>query len=113
MFWLRQLAFRYRLKLASGGVGTYGVQIAKALGAEVTGVCSTRNVEMVRSIGADHVVDYTKEDFTKGGQKYDLILDNVGNRPLSEVRRVMTPKGISVIIGGPSDDNWLGPMKVP
>ena len=97
---------------ASGGVGTYAVQIAKLFGAEVTGVCSTRNVEMVRSLGADHVVDYTKEDFTKGGQKYDLILDNVGNRPLSEVRRVMTPKGISVIIGGPSDDNWLGPMKV-
>jgi NADPH:quinone reductase-like Zn-dependent oxidoreductase len=79
---------------ASGGVGTFAVQIAKALGAEVTGVCSTRNVDMVRSIGADHVVDYTQEDFTKSGQRYDLILDNVGNHSFSDYRRVLTPQGI-------------------
>lgn len=78
---------------ASGGVGTFAVQIAKAYGAEVTGVCSTRNVEMVRSIGADHVIDYTKEDFTKGEARYDLILDNVANHPLADCRRVLTPTG--------------------
>jgi 2-desacetyl-2-hydroxyethyl bacteriochlorophyllide A dehydrogenase len=78
---------------ASGGVGTFAVQIAKALGAEVTGVCSTRNVDMVRSIGADHVIDYTKEDFTQSGQRYDLILDNVGNRSFADCRRALTPEG--------------------
>jgi NADPH:quinone reductase-like Zn-dependent oxidoreductase len=78
---------------ASGGVGTFAVQIAKALGAEVTGVCSTRNVELVRSIGADHVIDYTQEDFTQGGPRYDLILDNVGNHSLSDCRRALTPQG--------------------
>jgi NADPH:quinone reductase-like Zn-dependent oxidoreductase len=81
---------------ASGGVGTFAVQIAKAMGAEVTGVCSTRNVELVRSIGAEHVVDYTKEDFTLGTQRYDLILDNVGNHSFSEYRRVLTPAGVLV-----------------
>lgn len=86
---------------AAGGVGTFAVQIAKSFGAEVTGVCSTRNVEMVRSFGADHVIDYTKEDFTKSGQSYDLILDNVGNHSLSECRRVLNPKGICVIAGAP------------
>jgi len=79
---------------ASGGVGTFAVQIAKALGAEVTGVCSTRNVEMVRSIGADHAIDYSKEDFTEGENRYDLILDNVGNHSFAEYRRVLNPGGI-------------------
>ncbi len=78
---------------AAGGVGTFAVQIAKALGADVTGVCSTRNVEMVRTIGANHVVDYTREDFTRGERRYDLILDNVGNRAFSDLRRVLTPRG--------------------
>jgi NADPH:quinone reductase-like Zn-dependent oxidoreductase len=81
---------------AAGGVGTFAVQIAKALGAEVTGVCSTRNVDMVRSIGADHVVDYTREDFTRSGQRYDLILDNVGSRSFSDCRRALTPGGMVI-----------------
>ena len=78
---------------ASGGVGTFAVQIAKVFGADVTGVCSTRNLDLVRSIGADHVVDYSQEDFATGGQRYDLILDNVGNRSLSDNRRALSPKG--------------------
>ena len=78
---------------ASGGVGTFAVQIAKWLGAEVTGVCSTRNVDMVRSIGADHIIDYTQEDFTQSGQRYDLILDNVANHSFSDLRRALTPQG--------------------
>jgi len=94
---------------ASGGVGTFAVQIAKSLGAEVTGVCSTRNVEMVRSIGADHVIDYTKEDFTKSGQRYDVMLDNVGNRSLSECRSVLNPQGKYVMIGGESG-RWIDPL---
>jgi NADPH:quinone reductase-like Zn-dependent oxidoreductase len=87
---------------ASGGVGTFAVQIAKAFGAEVTGVCSTRNVDLVRSIGADHVIDYTKEDFTKGEQRYDMIFDLVGNHSFSQRRRVLTPNGVCVLggIGG-------------
>ena len=84
---------------ATGGVGTFAVQIAKSLGAEVTGVCSTRNLDLVRSIGADHVIDYTKEDFTKGDQRYDVIFDNVNNHSFSERRRVLTPKGICVLAG--------------
>jgi len=97
---------------ASGGVGTFAVQIAKSFGAEVTGVCSTRNVEMVRSIGADHVFDYTKENYTESGQQYDLILDMVGNHSLSANRRALKPDGTFVIVGG-SKGNWLGPMMSP
>src|SRR5437660_5625963 len=97
---------------ASGGVGTFAVQIAKSYGADVTGVCSTRNIELVQSLGADHVIDYTKEDFTKGDQKYDVILDNVANHSLSECRRVLTPNGIYVMIGGGSanEQGFLGPL---
>jgi NADPH:quinone reductase-like Zn-dependent oxidoreductase len=96
---------------ASGGVGTFAVQIAKSYGAEVTGVCSTRNLDMVRSLGADHVIDYTKEDFTKSDQRYDVILDNVANHSLSECRRVLNPSGVYVLIGGggASENRWLGP----
>ena len=85
---------------ASGGVGTFAVQIAKAFEAEVTGVCSTRNLDMVRSIGADHVIDYTREDFTKNGQRYDLILDAAAYRSVADYRRALSPKGIYVLIGG-------------
>ena len=84
---------------ASGGVGTFAVQIAKSFGAEVTGVCSTRNLDMVRSIGADQVIDYTQEDFTQNGQRYDLIVDAVGNRSVSDYKRALSSKGICVIIG--------------
>jgi NADPH:quinone reductase-like Zn-dependent oxidoreductase len=87
---------------AAGGVGMYAVQIAKSFGAIVTGVCSARNVDMVRSIGADHVVDYTQEDFTKSGERYDVFLDTVGNHSLSECRRVLIPTGVYVPVGGPS-----------
>jgi NADPH:quinone reductase-like Zn-dependent oxidoreductase len=92
---------------ASGGIGTFAVQIAKALGAEVTGVCSTRNVDMVRSIGADHVIDYTREDFTRSGQRYDFILDNVANHSLSDLRRALTPTGTLVPNGGGFDNHWF------
>ena len=96
---------------AAGGVGTFAVQIAKWLGAEVTGVCSTRNLEMVRSLGADHVIDYTRENFTQSAQRYDAILDNVGNHSLSDYRRVLPPKGKYVLVGGggPNDKGLLGP----
>ena len=97
---------------ASGGVGTFAVQIAKSFGAEVTGVCSTRNLEMVRSIGADHVIDYTQEDYTENEQRYDLIIDNVGNHSLLRNRRALEPDGIFVIVGGPKG-NWLGPIMSP
>jgi NADPH:quinone reductase-like Zn-dependent oxidoreductase len=92
---------------ASGGIGTFAVQIAKSLGAEVTGVCSTRNVDLVRSIGADHVIDYTVEDFTKGEQRYDFILDNVANHSLSELRRALTPGGGLVPNSGSFDNRWF------
>ena len=94
---------------AAGGVGTFAVQIAKALGAEVTGVCSTANVQMVGSIGADHVIDYTKEDYTRTGQRYDLLVDIAGNRTLAECRRVLTPTGVLVGVGAPDKGRWLGP----
>jgi len=84
---------------ASGGVGTFAVQIAKSFGTEVTGVCSTRNVDMVRSIGADHVIDYTQADFTKNGQRYDLIFDAVGNRSVSDFKRALSPNGICAVAG--------------
>ncbi len=85
---------------ASGGVGTFAVQIAKSFGADVTGVCSTASVDMVRSIGADHVIDYTQEDFTRGGPRYDLIFDNVENRSLSDCRRALTPRGTLILNSG-------------
>lgn len=95
---------------AAGGVGTFAVQIAKAFGADVTGVCSTRNVDRVRSIGADQIVDYTAEDFTRRGQRYDLILCLAGNHSLSDLRRTLTPKGTLVLAGGGGDGRWLGPL---
>jgi NADPH:quinone reductase-like Zn-dependent oxidoreductase len=96
---------------ASGGVGQYAVQIAKALGAEVTGVCSTRNVDMVRSLGADHVIDYTREDFTAGSARYDVILDNVGNHSFGDLADVMNAKGTIVVVGGSKRGPFLGPIK--
>ena len=95
---------------AAGGVGTFAVQIARVFGAEVTGVCSTRNVDMVRTIGANHVVDYTQEDFTKSGQRYDLIFDSVGNHSLSDCRRALTTEGTLVLVGGTDKGRWLGAL---
>jgi NADPH:quinone reductase-like Zn-dependent oxidoreductase len=96
---------------ASGGVGTFAVQLAKSMGAEVTGVCSERNEQLVRNLGVDHVIDYGKEDFTKGSERYDVIIDNVVNHSLSEYRRVLRENGILVVVGV-SDDKWWGPVKL-
>jgi NADPH:quinone reductase-like Zn-dependent oxidoreductase len=90
-------------------VGTFAVQIAKSYDTEVTGVCSPRNVDAVRKLGADHVVDYTTTDFAGGGQRYDLILDNVGTRSVADRRRVLDPKGVLVVVGGPKTNRWTGP----
>jgi NADPH:quinone reductase-like Zn-dependent oxidoreductase len=93
---------------ASGGVGTYAVQIAKAFGAEVTGVCSTTKVDLVRSLGADHVLDYTRTDFADGSERFDVIIDIGGNASLSRLRRALTPRGTVVIVGGETGGRWLG-----
>lgn len=93
---------------ASGGVGTFAVQLAKAFGAEVTGVCSTAKVDLVRSIGADHVIDYSREDVAGSGQRYDLILDIGGHRTLSQLRHALTPRGTLVIVGGEDGGKWIG-----
>lgn len=98
---------------ASGGVGTYAVQIAKSMGAEVTGVCSARNVELVRSLGADHVIDYTKEDFTQRPEHYDVILDNVSTHSALAYKRVLAPHGIYVMAGSVTTGNWLGWLETP
>jgi NADPH:quinone reductase-like Zn-dependent oxidoreductase len=93
---------------ASGGVGTFAVQLAKAFGAEVTGVASTAKLDLVRSMGADHVIDYTREDVADGGQRYDVILDIGGNRSLSHLRRALTPQGTLIIVGGEGGGRWIG-----
>lgn len=100
---------------ASGGVGTFAVQIAKSMGVEVTGVCSTRNVELVRSLGADRVIDYQKEDFTAGTERFDVIMDNVANRPLLDIRKVLKPQGKYLAIGGggPDENPWFGAFRAP
>jgi NADPH:quinone reductase-like Zn-dependent oxidoreductase len=95
---------------ASGGVGTFAVQIAKSMGAKVSGVCSTRNTELVQSLGADRVIDYTREDFTREATRYDLIVDTIGNHSLSAIRGVLKSSGRHVIVGTASRERWLGPM---
>jgi NADPH:quinone reductase-like Zn-dependent oxidoreductase len=93
---------------ASGGVGSYAVQLARALGAEVTGVCSTAKLDLVRSLGASHVIDYTRDDFADGAHRYDLIIDLAGNPGLSRLRRALTPAGTAVLTGGEDGGNWTG-----
>ncbi len=95
---------------AGGGIGSFTVQVARSFGAEVTGVCSAAKVELVRSLGADHVIDYTREDVTRGSDRYDLILDNVSDRPLRALRRLLTPKGVLLMNGGEFGHVWVGPM---
>jgi NADPH:quinone reductase-like Zn-dependent oxidoreductase len=98
---------------ASGGIGTFEVQIAKAFGAEVTGVCSTKNLELARSLGADHVIDYTREDFTRGAERYDLIVDNVSTHSVSDYRRVLNPNGTYVMVGSATTGHWFGWLELP
>jgi NADPH:quinone reductase-like Zn-dependent oxidoreductase len=95
---------------AAGGVGTFAVQIAKALGAHVTGVCSTANVELVRSLGADHVIDYTRDDFARAERRYDVMIDNAGSRSLRSCKNVLSPHGVYVVVGGPKKGRLLGPL---
>ena len=97
----------------SGGVGTYAIQIAKAMGAEVTGVASTRNQALMQSLGADHVIDYTQANFTEGSERYDVIIDNVGSQPLLALRRVLAPQGVVVMVGSTDKGAWLGPLIPP